>query len=183
MEYRAHVEHALFPFNTVITRVSRRIRWLASKPFHVTKESARVPYLQRASLLSSIKQTDEVFTVPTTPYPGPYPATIADILVHHITTTPATAQRTKSKAEALRRQPNKLQGLALEKLGHAIEYLVDSRFHGGAEVPSRSDTEAGEILMRLSRDVFAECRPVSPSPSILHKLVRLSSTYNSKING
>lgn len=56
--------------------------------------------------------------------------------------------------------------MALEKLGHAIEYLLDSRlvmihdFHN--EPTARADTEATRILMRLSRAVFAECAEIVP---------------------
>jgi hypothetical protein len=52
------------------------------------------------------------------------------------------------------------QGRALELLGHAIEYLVDSQLHRGA---TQADGRAERILMRLSLEVFAECREVLPS--------------------
>lgn len=54
--------------------------------------------------------------------------------------------------------------MALEKLGHAIEYLVDSRLAMVHDLPddltARADTEATQILMRLSRTVFAECAEI-----------------------
>ncbi len=53
------------------------------------------------------------------------------------------------------------QGRALEMLGHAVEYLVDSRMFGD-EAGFRSEGEAVQILMRMSRAVFAECPEVVP---------------------
>jgi hypothetical protein len=55
------------------------------------------------------------------------------------------------------------QGKALETLGHAVEYLIDSRLHGSTERSSLADAEATEILMRLNRAVFAECREIVPA--------------------
>jgi len=56
--------------------------------------------------------------------------------------------------------------MALEKLGHAIEYLVDSRLAIIHDLPdeltARADAEATQILMRLSRAVFAECAEIVP---------------------
>jgi hypothetical protein len=109
--------------------------------------------------------------VSTTPFAGPYPTTIAHILVHHITTTPATSRRAKPGSHVLRRRPTRQQGLALEKLGHAIEYLVDSQLYLNPGATPQADVEATQILMRLSREVFAECREAAPAtPSILRLL-------------
>jgi hypothetical protein len=99
----------------------------------------------------------------TTPFPGPCPTTMAHILVHHIT-TPVAARRTRPASDVVRRRPTMQQGRALETLGHAIEYLVDSQLHLDPGPASRDDGEAGQILMRLSREVFAECREVVPAP-------------------
>jgi hypothetical protein len=57
------------------------------------------------------------------------------------------------------------QGRALEKLGHAIEYLVDSRLHrrsGSSPLDNPDDREAEQLLAHLSRTVFADCREVAP---------------------
>ena len=63
-------------------------------------------------------------------------------------------------SQMIRRRASLAQGRALEKLGHAVEYLVDSRmFHPGA-VNQRDEQEAVQILMRASRAVFAECAEV-----------------------
>ena len=117
----------------------------------------------------------------TTPYPGPYPTTIAQILVHHITTTPAAVRRPRSSSHLVRRLPTGQQGRALEKLGHAIEYLVDSDLYlkpsngERASTTSRDRAETAQTLMRLSREVFAECRLSAPARShvTLQRLMRL----------
>ena len=101
----------------------------------------------------------------TTPFAGPYPTTIAHILVHHITTTPAA----RPASQTLRRQPTRQQGHSLEKLGHAIEYLVDSQLDLTSSTNPKAAAEAAHILMRLSREVFAECRAAAPArQSLLH---------------
>jgi hypothetical protein len=62
----------------------------------------------------------------------------------------------------VRRRPDRYQGRALEALGHAIEYLVDSDLRSGAETPSKAVGDASQILMGLSRKVFTECAEVVP---------------------
>jgi len=67
-----------------------------------------------------------------------------------------------------------VQGHALESLGHAIEYVYDSRVYRNSGELSPSDVEAVQVLMRLSREVFVECREVAPARTVLklflHKL-------------
>jgi len=120
----------------------------------------------------------------TIPFPGPYPTTMAHILLHHIqvqpiANAPGAARRDRAGSHLLRRRPNKPQGRALEILGHAIEYLVDQQLHRGSVAesqtfPSRADAPAIHILMRLSREVFAECpETASPRPSLKQRLLRL----------
>ena len=62
----------------------------------------------------------------------------------------------------LRRRASFDQGRALETLGHAVEYLVDSGLFltqdDGHTAKARQ--EAIQILMRMSRLVFSECREV-----------------------
>ena len=60
------------------------------------------------------------------------------------------------------RRGNMQQGRALEALGHALEYLIDSRMFLVDEPASSADAEAVQILASLSRAVFAECREVKP---------------------
>ena len=57
-----------------------------------------------------------------------------------------------------RRNPSPMQGRALELLGHAIEYLVDSRLYETWDTPA--DAEAVHMLMACSRAVFSECEAV-----------------------
>lgn len=53
-----------------------------------------------------------------------------------------------------RRRTTPQQGRALELLGHAIEYLVDSRLPEGG--PTSAENGALRILMACSRTVFEE---------------------------
>ncbi len=59
-----------------------------------------------------------------------------------------------------RRRSNPRQGRALELLGHAIEYLVDSRLYDQWETPA--DAAAVHLLMGCSRAVFSECEALQP---------------------
>ena len=64
-------------------------------------------------------------------------------------------------------------GHALEKLGHAIEYLTDEFvFHGKDIAPRNAQLEAVQLLMRINRQIYFAC-PEIPSlrdrlRSILH---------------
>ena len=60
----------------------------------------------------------------------------------------------------IRRRGSLEQGRALETLGHAVEYLVDSRMFQVEDSSQRDHQEAVQILMRMSRAVFAECPEV-----------------------
>jgi hypothetical protein len=60
------------------------------------------------------------------------------------------------------RRPDMQQGRALETLGHAIEYLVDSRMFLVGEPHTPTEAEAIQILSRCSRDVFATCAEIVP---------------------
>ena len=64
-----------------------------------------------------------------------------------------------AKAPRARRRGSVEQGRALEILGHAVEYLVDSRLFL-AESSSPADQQAVQLLMCASRAVFAECPEV-----------------------
>jgi hypothetical protein len=63
-------------------------------------------------------------------------------------------------SEVVRRRGSVAQGRALEMLGHSVEYLVDSRLFQAGDHNQRAEQEAVQILMRLSRAVFAECPEV-----------------------
>ncbi len=62
----------------------------------------------------------------------------------------------------VRRRGSAEQGRALETLGHAVEYLVDSRMRFNDPQASAGEREAIELLMRLNRAVFSECPEVVP---------------------
>jgi hypothetical protein len=84
----------------------------------------------------------------------------------------------ESTGLGIRRHANRTQGHALEALGHAVEYLVDSRMFLSAEPSTSADNEALQILMLLSRQVFAECAETVPLARRLRLWVaeRLGST-------
>lgn len=63
-------------------------------------------------------------------------------------------------AVAIRRRGTQDQGRALEALGHAVEYLVDSRLFDLGERNVRDEHEAIQIMMRMSRAIFSECSEV-----------------------
>jgi hypothetical protein len=98
----------------------------------------------------------------TTPFPGPYPTTIAHILVHHIT-TPVAPERARSAGQIPRGRPTTQQGRSLAILGRAAKHLAGSQLYLNAGASSPGDVEAGQILMRLSREVLADCRAATPA--------------------
>ncbi len=66
------------------------------------------------------------------------------------------------RARLVRRRPTREQGQGLEVLGHALEYLVDTRMFVYREPNTKADAEAIHILSRCSREVFATCAEVVP---------------------
>lgn len=66
------------------------------------------------------------------------------------------------RSRSVRRRGSAEQGRALERLGHAVEYLVDSGMFLRDERNQRDEDAAIQILMRLSRAVFAGCPEVVP---------------------
>jgi hypothetical protein len=98
----------------------------------------------------------------TASLPGQYPAGNPN---PGSTFTPATSGSPSPDSLNLlsvRRRSNPQQGRALEILGHAVEYLVDSRMFQIDQPTTRADAEATQILMLLSREVFFECAAVVP---------------------
>lgn len=59
-----------------------------------------------------------------------------------------------------RRRPGREQGQALERLGHAVEYLIDSRMFLTQVPYTSAEEEAVQILMGLNRLVFESCPAV-----------------------
>lgn len=71
--------------------------------------------------------------------------------------------RRKPVQAVVRRRPTPQQGRSIEILAHAIEYLVDSDLKEAAQSAyARPLSEAAQILMRLNREVFAECKEIVP---------------------
>ena len=67
-----------------------------------------------------------------------------------------------------RRQITPEAGKALEKLGHAIEYLTDEFVHSGASFnANNAQLEAVQLLMALNRKVYFECPQV---PTLAERL-------------
>ena len=67
--------------------------------------------------------------------------------------------------QEVRRKANQQQGRALEVLGHAVEYLVDTRMTRDDMQPlllAGPDLQAVQILMRLNRAVFSSCEEIVP---------------------
>jgi hypothetical protein len=62
----------------------------------------------------------------------------------------------------IRRRPSPLQGRALEVLGHAIEYLVDSYITTASPTVGSSDQEATHVLIKLNMSVFSDCSEIVP---------------------
>jgi hypothetical protein len=73
-----------------------------------------------------------------------------------------------------RRAETREQGEALEMLGHAIEYLMDTRLEGGYRLMRFAGTpefEAVQILMRANRELYASFPEVKPLGSRLRALL------------
>ena len=119
------------------------------------KKSCRYP------LKSYAKEPIEVLTRGTSMSSIPSTPSYGDILAQPLSAL-ASSSRQRVSSKVLRRQPSMTQGQALEKLGRAIEYLYDSQVYqkGGELMPD--DMEAVQTLMRLSREVFLQCREIVP---------------------
>jgi hypothetical protein len=88
---------------------------------------------------------------------------------NHLTFS-ASVSALPSQATGTRRRINPAAGLALERLGHAIEYLTDEFMHEESFAPSGRDgrLEAIEILMAANRSIYYQCPEV---PSLRERLV------------
>jgi hypothetical protein len=60
------------------------------------------------------------------------------------------------------RRPTATQGRAIEILGHAMEYLVDSRLASADEFCSPAAQEAIQLLSRANREVYLAAPEVRP---------------------
>jgi hypothetical protein len=89
------------------------------------------------------------------------PNTVTDAAMQTAFEAITRPQVATSKPRVMRRRPTRTQGQALETLGHAVEYLIDSRL--ATSGPATSGEEAAiQILMHSSRAVFAECDEIVP---------------------
>ena len=74
----------------------------------------------------------------------------------------------------LRRRLGREQGQAIEQLGHAVEYLIDSRMFLTQVPYTTAEEEAVQILMALNRLVFEGCPEVVPMRQrVVNRLRRL----------
>ncbi len=89
----------------------------------------------------------------TAPLPMPFYCQVTQ------TATPPGGLFEREPGPPVRRRGNFEQGRALELLGHAIEYLSDSRmfFEADSMPQARAQADAIQIMMRASRAVFEEC--------------------------
>lgn len=74
----------------------------------------------------------------------------------------ASSSEFTERRKIVRRRADRLQGKSLEKLGHAVEYLMDSRQFQLDPATAKAERDALQILMRSSRAVFAECAEIVP---------------------
>ncbi|HTF61665.1 MAG TPA: hypothetical protein VK638_03030 [Edaphobacter sp.] len=89
-------------------------------------------------------------------------------------------------SHSVRRRTTPEAGLALEVLGHAIEYLADEYVHEADllsfSFPGDSRVEAIQLLMVANRQVYYAC-PLMPSippwPSLLWWTTRISRDWSS----
>ena len=89
------------------------------------------------------------------------------------TTHPAAARHLTRKP---RRQITPQAGKALEKLGHAIEYLTDEFVQSGASFSSSNpQLEAVQLLMALNRRVYFECPEVPTLGERMRSLLHRAS--------
>jgi len=64
-------------------------------------------------------------------------------------------------------------GHALEKLGHAIEYLSDEFVHNGGDLKQHDpQVEAVQLLMALNRQVYFSCPEIPTLGDRLRALIR-----------
>jgi hypothetical protein len=93
--------------------------------------------------------------------------TAANHLTFSASTSALPAQATRA-----RRHISPEAGHALEKLGHAIEYLTDEFMNEDGSAPFRRDgrLEAIELLMAANRCIYYECPAV---PSFRERLAAL----------
>ena len=78
----------------------------------------------------------------------------------------------KTPPRAIGRRPSRAQGRTLEVIGHAIEYLVDSRLQEHHLDTMQGDTEAVRLLSSASSTVFLECSEIVPLDARMREWTR-----------
>lgn len=79
-----------------------------------------------------------------------------------------------SQVRPIRRRISPRAGVALEKLGHAIEYLTDEFVHESCALSSRDgQLEAVKLLMAVNRQVYFECPEVPTLADRLRAFLRI----------
>ena len=92
---------------------------------------------------------------PTLDITLPEPPSMAyDVLLH--------GERRVQERRSVARRPGREQGMALEVIGHAVEYLIDSRMFLTEAPYTKAEQQAVQLLMTASRQVFESCAPVVP---------------------
>jgi hypothetical protein len=71
-------------------------------------------------------------------------------------------ERRVEDRRSVARRPGREQGMALEVIGHAVEYLIDSRMFLTEAPYTKAEQEAVQLLMTASRQVFEACAPIVP---------------------
>lgn len=69
--------------------------------------------------------------------------------------SPMEVSRRRTRVRPIVRRPTREQGIALEVLGHAIEYIMDSRMNFTESTPE--DAAAIRLMIAASQQVFSEC--------------------------
>ena len=77
---------------------------------------------------------------------------------------------------ALQRRISPDAGRALEKLGHAIEYLTDEFVHAGGSLAIHDpQLEAVQLLMAINREIYFSCPVVPGLAERLRAFLRMGS--------
>jgi hypothetical protein len=95
-----------------------------------------------------------------------HPAEFQQLLPATVVRTSVHAIPTGVGVRSARRRITPSAGFALERLGHAIEYLADEYVHAAGSLPSLHSVDprvqAMQLLMAANRQVYYSC-PVLPS--------------------
>ena len=87
-----------------------------------------------------------------------------------VSATAAQVERSRVR----RRRISSEAGHALEKLGHAIEYLADEFIHaGGSLAADDAQVEAVQLLMGINRQIYLACPEVPSLGERLRGLLHL----------